>query len=360
MDRRSAGEQRVAPRSFRNALAFRAWLEKNHAKARELVVRLQRVHAADRGVTYAEALDEALCYGWIDGVRRPIDGDSFSVRFSPRKARSTWSLVNMRHVKRLIAEGRMAPAGLAAFEARDEKRTGVYSFEQRTTNLPAPYKKAFRANGPAWDDFQSRPPWYQRTSAHWVMSAKKEETRGKRLATLIDCSARGVAIPPLDRTSPSSVGARRETKSGGRMADHAKARTKAKVETIDEYLVALDQDKRAALERLRQIIRSAVPKAEECISYQLPAFRLGGRMLVWFGAGANHCAFYPGAVVQAHEHELKGFETSKGTIRFKPEHPLPAALVRKLLKARIARIHPATPARRPSPGKRRATPGRAS
>src|SRR6266508_5905455 len=105
--------------------------------------------------------------------------------------------------------------------------------------------------------------------------------------------------------------------------------------TIDDYLAALTDDKRAALERLRKTIRAAAPRAEECISYQLPAFRLDGRMLVWFGATANHCAFYPGAVVEAHKDELKDYNTSKGTIRFQPDNPLPAILVRKLVKARI-------------------------
>ena len=115
-----------------------------------------------------------------------------------------------------------------------------------------------------------------------------------------------------------------------------KPKIKAKIKTIDEYLAALSDDKRAALERLRKIIQAAVPRAEECISYQLPAFRLDGRMLVWFGAAANHCSFYPGALVEAHKDELKDYDTSKGTIRFQADKPLPAAIVRKLVKARIA------------------------
>jgi len=115
-----------------------------------------------------------------------------------------------------------------------------------------------------------------------------------------------------------------------------KPKIKAKIKTIDEYLAALSDDKRAALERLRKIIQAAVPRAEECISYQLPAFRLDGRMLVWFGAAANHCSFYPGAVVEAHKDELRDYDTSKGTIRFQADKPLPAAIVRKLVKARIA------------------------
>ena len=117
-----------------------------------------------------------------------------------------------------------------------------------------------------------------------------------------------------------------------------KPKTACNPKTIDEYLAALSRDKRPALERLRKAIRAAAPRAEECISYQLPAFRLDGRVLVWFGASANHCAFYPGAVVEAHKDELKGYDTSKGTIRFQPANPLSASLVRKLVKARITKI----------------------
>ncbi|MFI5307977.1 MAG: iron chaperone [Polyangiales bacterium] len=113
-------------------------------------------------------------------------------------------------------------------------------------------------------------------------------------------------------------------------------KAKAKITTIDAYLATLSADKRAALERLRRAIHRAAPRAEECISYQVPAFRLDGKMLVWFGAGAKHCAFYPGAVVTAHKDELAGYATSKGTVRFQPDRPLPANLVRKLVRARIA------------------------
>jgi uncharacterized protein YdhG (YjbR/CyaY superfamily) len=116
----------------------------------------------------------------------------------------------------------------------------------------------------------------------------------------------------------------------------AMPKTKAKPKTVDQYLARLTKDKRAALEQLRRAIRAAAPRADECISYGLAAFRLDGRMLVWFGAGAKHCAFYPGAVVASLKDELKDYDTSKGTIRFPPDHPLPAPLVRKLVKARIA------------------------
>jgi uncharacterized protein YdeI (YjbR/CyaY-like superfamily) len=185
-------------RSFRTPAAFRAWLAKNHSKAAELLVRCYKVHATDRGITYAQALDEALCHGWIDGVRRSVDADSFSIRFTPRKRVSNWSRVNVAHVERLTNEGRMAQPGLDAFARRTEARTGVYSFE-RQDELAATLVETFRASKAAWAFYESQAPWYRRTTAHWVMSARREETRKRRLAQLIDCSARRQPIPPLDR-----------------------------------------------------------------------------------------------------------------------------------------------------------------
>ena len=189
----------TTPVSFATPALWRAWLRKNHRSASEILLRIARVHAARTGITYAQALDEALCYGWIDGVRRSLDADGFSIRFSPRKPRSIWSRVNIRHARRLIAAGRMTRAGLAAFEARKADRTAVYSFEQRPAELPPPLKRRFRLNGNAWRYFQKEAPWYRRTSTHWILSAKREETRLKRLETLIACSAEGVRIPPLRR-----------------------------------------------------------------------------------------------------------------------------------------------------------------
>jgi len=188
-----------APTSFRTPAAFRAWLTRNHVKATELVLRCFKTHAEGQGVTYAQALDEALCFGWIDGVRRRVDADSFSVRFTPRKPRSIWSRVNIAHVERLTKAGRMKKPGLTAFEARTDERTGVYSFERQTALAPA-YTRIFQANVAAWAYYQSGAPWYRRTSTHWIMSAKREDTREKRLALLIACSARGTTIPQLTRT----------------------------------------------------------------------------------------------------------------------------------------------------------------
>ena len=187
-----------APKAFRTPAAFRAWLEKNHASATELVIRLFKVHAAHRGITYKQALDEALCFGWIDGVVHRLDEDSFSQRYSPRQPRSTWSRRNIEHVERLKKAGRMAPAGLAAYAARDARRTGAYPFEQERPELTTAYLKAIRANKAAWVFFQGQAPGFRRLMAHWIMSAKKDETRARRLRLLIDCSARGRKIPPLE------------------------------------------------------------------------------------------------------------------------------------------------------------------
>ena len=179
--------------------AFRSWLRKHHRSETAIVLRLAKVHAAGTGITYKEALDEALCFGWIDGIRRALDADSFSVRFTPRKPRSIWSRVNVAHMERLIAAKRVTKAGLAAFEARTAGRTGVYSFEQRATALAPAYRREFERQRAAWRHFQQEAPWYRRTSSHWVMSAKRETTRRRRLETLIACSAEGVRIPPLRR-----------------------------------------------------------------------------------------------------------------------------------------------------------------
>ena len=182
---------------FASAGAFQKWLAKNHATARELVVGFYKKDSGRGGLTYPEALDEALCHGWIDGVRRTIDEESYSIRFTPRKKDSIWSAVNMRHVMRLKKAGRMAAPGLAVFEARNPARAGIYSFENRPKSLAPAYRKQFQANRPAWAWFEAQPPWYRRTAAFWVMGAKKDETRLKRLAVLIDSSAKGRRAPPF-------------------------------------------------------------------------------------------------------------------------------------------------------------------
>lgn len=188
------------PVFFETAADFRRWLEKHHATKTELLVGFLKKKPGRTSLTYFEALDEALCFGWIDGVRRSLDADRYCQRFSPRKAKSTWSLVNVRHVERLEKEGRMAAPGRKAFEARDETRTGLYSFEQRRQfAFDREATRAFRAKPKAWAFFRAQPPGYRRTATFWVMSAKKEETRRRRLAQLIDDSAKGRRIGMLSR-----------------------------------------------------------------------------------------------------------------------------------------------------------------
>jgi uncharacterized protein YdeI (YjbR/CyaY-like superfamily) len=189
----------MSAKAFASQREFRKWLQANHASTRELVVRCYKVHAREKGLTYREALDEALCFGWIDGVRRSADGDSFTTRFTPRKPRSKWSAINIRRAKELEAEGRMHEAGLRAFAARDAGSSKRYSFEEKPSQLDPASLKAFRTNRRAWMFFRAQAPWYQRTSIFWVMDAKKEETRARRLAELIAHSARGEPIKVLDR-----------------------------------------------------------------------------------------------------------------------------------------------------------------
>ncbi len=150
----------------------------------------------EKGVTYRQALDEALCFGWIDGVRHSLDDASFLVRFTPRKAKSLWSKVNVKRARELEAEGRMRPPGAAAFARRI---ASSYSFESRPAELDPAYQKELRRNPRAWAFWQARPPGYRRTCCFWIISAKQDATRLRRLEVLIDCLARGETLPALAR-----------------------------------------------------------------------------------------------------------------------------------------------------------------
>lgn len=183
------------PRYFRTPAAFGAWLAKHHASEAELWVGLYKKHAAHRGMTYLQAVDEALCWGWIDGVMHRVDDDRLAHRFTPRKAKSIWSLVNLGKVRALVAAGRMRPPGLAAFEAREASRTGIYFFEQQEVALTAAHARRFRGRPKAWRWFRAQGASYQRATIHWVNSAKLETTRERRLVSLIDHAGEGKRIP---------------------------------------------------------------------------------------------------------------------------------------------------------------------
>ena len=184
---------------FATSGEFRAWLEKHHANAQELVVGFHKVGSGTPSITWPEAVDQALCFGWIDGIRRGLDETSYSIRFTPRKRRSIWSARNIGRVEELTRLGLMTPAGVTAFEARSPERSGVYSFEQGAAKLEPAFEKELKSNRAAWDFFQSQPPWYRRAATHWVMSAKREDTRRRRMTSLIQNSAKSEPVPPLVR-----------------------------------------------------------------------------------------------------------------------------------------------------------------
>lgn len=185
---------------FATPAEFRAWLEEHHAGWRELWVGFYKVGSGKPSITWPQAVDEALCFGWIDGVRKGIDDTSYAIRFTPRKSGSNWSAVNIQRVAELADRGLMQAAGLKAFAGRLEEKSGVYAYEQRNNaELGDAFEEQFRANEKAWEFFQAQPAWYRRTATWRVISAKREETRLKRLATLIDDSAHGRTIAPLTR-----------------------------------------------------------------------------------------------------------------------------------------------------------------
>jgi uncharacterized protein YdeI (YjbR/CyaY-like superfamily) len=186
----SKEERARAARTFASPAAWRAWLERHHDVDDAIILRLAKASAKKKHLTYPQALDEALCFGWIDGVSLRLDDDHYAVRFTPRKPGSIWSNVNLGHVERLRAAGKMTDAGERELAKRTDARTGVYSFEQaRPTELDDERAARFRAARAAWAFFSSLPPGYRRQCAHWVMSAKRDETRDRRLAQLIADSA---------------------------------------------------------------------------------------------------------------------------------------------------------------------------
>jgi uncharacterized protein YdeI (YjbR/CyaY-like superfamily) len=188
----------VKPAFFAAPEEFGAWLEEHHESATELLVGFYKKGTGKPSITWEESVEQALRFGWIDGVRRSLGDESYTIRFTPRKPTSNWSLINVAKVEELRERGLMAPAGLRAYEARTPDRTGVYSSERSEAAVLAPeLEQRFRANSEAWQWFSARPPGYRRTATHWVVSAKREETRARRLQQLIDCSAEGRTVPPL-------------------------------------------------------------------------------------------------------------------------------------------------------------------
>jgi uncharacterized protein YdeI (YjbR/CyaY-like superfamily) len=179
---------------------FRAWLEQNHETADEVLVGFYKKKAGKPSMTWSDSVDQALCFGWIDGKGRSLGDEAHTIRFTPRRPKSNWSAINIAKVAQLTEQGLMRPAGLAAFEKREEARSGVYSYEQRhLAALTEEQEAEFRANPAAWEWFQAAAPSYRKTAIFWVTSAKREETKAKRLRQLIDDSAAAQAVPPFRR-----------------------------------------------------------------------------------------------------------------------------------------------------------------
>jgi uncharacterized protein YdeI (YjbR/CyaY-like superfamily) len=181
---------------FASADEFRSWLRTNHDRVPELNVGFYKRGSGRGGITYSEALDEALCFGWIDGVRRSRDASSYTIRFSPRRGQSRWSAVNLKRAAALIAAGRMQPSGLKAHEQRRRREAG-YSYENRPKELPRAYAQRFKEHKKAWEFFRAQPPGYRRTFTFWIVSAAREETRLQRLARLVEASAQGCRLDAL-------------------------------------------------------------------------------------------------------------------------------------------------------------------
>ncbi|MDT4968415.1 MAG: hypothetical protein QOJ64_3152 [Acidobacteriota bacterium] len=188
---------------FRSPSAFRKWLEKHHATADELWVGFYKKASGKASITWPESVDDALCFGWIDGIRKRVDDLSYTIRFTPRRQGSIWSTVNIKRAGELIEEGLMQAAGMKAFEARQANKSGIYAYEQRSEELVEPYASKFKGNKAAWKFFNHQPPGYRKLANWWIVSAKKEETRLRRLQKLIDDSAQARRLGELSGTKTS-------------------------------------------------------------------------------------------------------------------------------------------------------------
>lgn len=187
----------LKPVFFNSAEDLRAWLHEHHADSRELLLGFYRKKLG-RGISYPEALDEALAFGWIDGIRKSFDAEAYTIRFTPRKPGSIWSTVNIRRVKELTTQGLMQPSGLGAFANRDEEKTRQYSYERAGRTLDATLDKILRSDRKAASFFEAQPPGYRKMVVSWIMSGKKEETRLRRLTHMIELLSSGRRIDLLN------------------------------------------------------------------------------------------------------------------------------------------------------------------
>jgi uncharacterized protein YdeI (YjbR/CyaY-like superfamily) len=193
----------MKPTFFAKPEDFYKWLEKNHDKETELLVGFWKIPTGKPSMTWSESVDQALCFGWIDGIRKSINDDSYTIRFTPRKSKSIWSKINIEKVEQLTKKGLMRPAGLAAFAKREDNKSRVYSFEQDKIAFTKEQEKIFKVNKKAWEFFESQPPSYRKPATWYVISAKQEVTQKKRLKELISDSENELRIKPLRRIIPA-------------------------------------------------------------------------------------------------------------------------------------------------------------
>lgn len=182
------------PIFFENQIAFRHWLEANHKTENELWVGFYKVHSEKHNMTWSQSVDQALCFGWIDGIRKSIDGDSYCIRFTPRKKSSNWSAVNIIKVNELTRQGLMTPAGLEIFSHRKDDKSEIYSYENKPEKLSAELEQHFKSNAAAWGFFSNQAPLYRKTALYWVMGAKQDATRWNRLEKLIRACEEGIKL----------------------------------------------------------------------------------------------------------------------------------------------------------------------
>jgi len=203
MPQKTRKQPALKPTFFATPAAFRQWLKKNHSSTKELWVGFHKKGTGKPSITWPESVDQALCFGWIDGLRKSFGPEDYIIRFTPRKPTSIWSAVNIKRANELIRLRLMQPAGRKAFEGRDVEKANLYSFEREHVRLNSEHEQLFRSNERAWEFFQTQPPSYRKTATWWVVSAKQEETRRRRLATLIADSAAGLRIASLRRPQTS-------------------------------------------------------------------------------------------------------------------------------------------------------------
>ncbi len=182
------GKNKIEPVFFSDQAEFRKWLEQNHDKENEMLVGFYKVGSGKQNMTWSQSVDEALCFGWIDGVRRSIDEESYCIRFTPRRPGSKWSAVNIKKIEALTKQGLMHQAGIESFNLRKEHKSGTYSYENKPVKLPAEMKRQFKENKTAWEFFENQAPYYRKTMYRWIMEAKQEATRQRRLEKVITAS----------------------------------------------------------------------------------------------------------------------------------------------------------------------------